>query len=184
MGKRGGTMKRGVVIVAACLLLLAAAGCGSSSSSSSGGTTTEESGGGGGGQKTIAGVKANDHGTKAVEDKGKTEVELDDFYFKPTVLQGKAGREGHARAEERGQHRALVHDRLAGDRPGHPAWRRGRGDGHDPEVGRGLVLLQVPQELRHGGRARRHRSGRWHRRDETPTTTAAVAAEAAATSHR
>jgi plastocyanin len=84
-------MKRGVVIVAGCVLLLAAAGCGSSSSSSSGGTTTEESGGGGGGQKTIAGVKANDHGTKAVVDSGKTEVELDDFYFKPTVLEGKAG---------------------------------------------------------------------------------------------
>ena len=82
-------MKRGVVIVAGCLLVLAAAGCGSSSSSSSG-TTTEESGGGGG-QKTIAGVQANDHGTKAVEDSGKTEVELDDFYFKPTVLEGKPG---------------------------------------------------------------------------------------------
>jgi plastocyanin len=81
-------MKRGVVVVAGCLLLLAAAGCGSSSSSSSG-TTTEESGGGG--QRAIAGVQANDHGTKAVEDSGKTEVELDDFYFKPTVLEGKAG---------------------------------------------------------------------------------------------
>lgn len=68
-------MRRGVVIVAASLLLLAAAGCGSSSSSSSEGTTTEASGGGGGGQKTIAGVMANDHGTKAVEDSGKTEVE-------------------------------------------------------------------------------------------------------------
>lgn len=84
-------MKRGVVIVAGCVLLLAAAGCGSSSSSSSGGTTTQESGGGGGGQKSIAGVKANDHGTKAVEDNGKTEVELDDFYFEPTVLDGKPG---------------------------------------------------------------------------------------------
>lgn len=84
-------MKRGVVIVAGCVLLLAAAGCGSSSSSSSGGTTTQESGGGGGGQKSIAGVKANDHGTKAVEDNGKTELELDDFYFEPTVLDGKPG---------------------------------------------------------------------------------------------
>src|SRR3954469_6667529 len=85
-------MKLGVVIIAGCALLLAAAGCGSSYSSSSGGTTTEKtSGGGGGGQKTIARVTANDHGTKAVEDKGKTEVELDDFYFKPTVLEGKPG---------------------------------------------------------------------------------------------
>ena len=82
-------MKRGVLIVAACAFLLVAAGCGSSSSSSSGGTTTEE--GSGGGQKTIAGVKANDHGTKAAEDTGKTEVEMDDFYFSPTVLTGKPG---------------------------------------------------------------------------------------------
>jgi plastocyanin len=81
-------MKRGVVIVAGCLLLLPAAGCGSSSSSSSGETTTEASGGG---QRAIAGVNANDHGTKAVEDNGKTEVELDDLYFKPTVLEGKPG---------------------------------------------------------------------------------------------
>jgi plastocyanin len=81
-------MKRGVVIVAGCLLLLAAAGCGSSSSSSSGETTTEASGGG---QRAIAGVNANDHGTKAVEDNGKTEVELDDFYFEPTVLEGNPG---------------------------------------------------------------------------------------------
>jgi plastocyanin len=80
-------MKRGVVVVAGCVLLLAAAGCGSSSNSSSGGTTTEESGGGG--QRAIAGVNANDHGTKPVEDNGKTEVEMDDFYFEPTVLEGK-----------------------------------------------------------------------------------------------
>jgi plastocyanin len=69
-------------------LVPALAGCGSSSSSSS---TTNESSGSGGGQRPIAGVKANDHGTKAVEDSGKTEVELDDFYFEPTVLQGKPG---------------------------------------------------------------------------------------------
>ena len=95
-------MKRGVVIVAAGLLLLAAAGCGSSSSSSSGGTTTEQSGGGGG-QKTIAGVQANDHGTKAVEDSGKTEVELDDFYFKPTVLEGKPGQKVKLELKNEGQ---------------------------------------------------------------------------------
>ena len=82
-------MRRGVVIVAGGLLLLAAAGCGSSYGNSSGNTTTGASGGGG--RKTIAGVQANDHGAKAVADKGKTEVELDDFYFKPTVLTGKAG---------------------------------------------------------------------------------------------
>ena len=78
-------MRQGVVIVAGVLLILAAAGCGSSSSGSSG-TTTESSGGG---QKTIAGLKANDHGTKTVTK--ETEVELDDYYFEPTVIQGKAG---------------------------------------------------------------------------------------------
>ena len=81
-------MRQGVVIVAGALLLLAAAGCGSSSSNSSG-TTSEGSGSGSGGQKTIAGVKANDHGTKTVAK--ETEVELDDYYFEPTVIQGKAG---------------------------------------------------------------------------------------------
>ena len=95
-------MRRGVVIIAGCVLLLAAAGCGSSSSSSSGGTTTEESSGGGG-QKTIAGVQANDHGTKAVEDSGKTEVELDDFYFKPTVLEGKPGQKVELELKNEGQ---------------------------------------------------------------------------------
>lgn len=82
-------MRRTVLTLAVLVLGLVPvlAGCGSSSSSSS--STTESSGGGG--QKTIAGVKANDHGTKAVEDSGKTEVELDDFYFEPTVLEGRAG---------------------------------------------------------------------------------------------
>jgi plastocyanin len=95
-------MKRGVVIVAFGLLLLAAAGCGSSSSSSSGGSSTSESSGGGeGGQKTIAGVKANDHGSKTVS--GETEVELDDFYFEPTVLEGKPGQKVTLELKNEGQ---------------------------------------------------------------------------------
>jgi plastocyanin len=100
--RREEAMKRGVVIVACGLLVIAAAGCGSSSSSSSGSTTTEESGGGGG-QKTIAGVNANDHGTKAVEDNGKTEVEMDDYYFEPTVLRGKPGEKVTLELKNEGQ---------------------------------------------------------------------------------
>jgi plastocyanin len=100
-------MKRGVVIVAVLALVLIAAGCGSSNSSSSGGggTTTEESGGGseGGGHKTIAGVQANNHGTKAVEDNGKTEVEMDDYYFEPTVLEGKPGEKVTLELKNEGQ---------------------------------------------------------------------------------
>ena len=68
--------------------VLLAAGCGGSNTSGSGGSgSTGESGGGG--QKTIAGVKANDHGSKNVS--GEAEVELDDYYFEPTVLRGKPG---------------------------------------------------------------------------------------------
>jgi plastocyanin len=86
-------MRRGAVTAAVGLLVLVAAGCGGGyggSSKSDNGTSTESSTGrSGGGQKTIAGVNANDHGTKVVS--GETEVELDDFYFEPTVLEGKAG---------------------------------------------------------------------------------------------
>jgi len=78
-----------IVAVLAAALVPLLAGCGSSKSSSPSGTT--ESSGSGGGKRSIAGVNANDHGTKAVEDSGKTEVELDDFYFEPTVLEGKPG---------------------------------------------------------------------------------------------
>ena len=86
-------MRRSALIVGVLALGLVPllAGCGSSSSSS-GNTTTESSGGEGeGGTTTVGGLKANNHGTKAVESSGKTEVELDDFYFEPTVLKGKAG---------------------------------------------------------------------------------------------
>ena len=76
-------MKR-VILGAAILALIAAAvaGCGGYSKSKAGGES-------GGGKKTIAGVSPNDHGSKSVS--GSTEVELDDFYFNPTVLKGKAG---------------------------------------------------------------------------------------------
>jgi plastocyanin len=79
-------MKR-AILAAATLVLVAstAAGCGGGSSKSA---STGESGGGGG-KKTIAGVQANDHGSKSVS--GESEVELDDFYFEPTVLKGRAG---------------------------------------------------------------------------------------------
>jgi plastocyanin len=63
------------------LLALLVAGCGGSKKSSSGGNEGQRA--------TIAGVSANDHGSKEVG--GKTEIELDDYYFEPTVLKGKPG---------------------------------------------------------------------------------------------
>jgi plastocyanin len=75
-----------LAFLAVAFVVLLAAGCGGSSNSKS---SSSESGGGGGGKKTIAGVPANDHGSKNVS--GEAEVELDDFYFEPTVLRGKPG---------------------------------------------------------------------------------------------
>jgi plastocyanin len=73
--------KRLIVLATGALVV---AGCGGS-----GGSSSSSEGGGGGGKTTVAGVSANDHGTKSVSD--EAEVELDDYYFKPTVLKGKPG---------------------------------------------------------------------------------------------
>ena len=80
-------MKRGTVIVAAIGLFLAlgAAGCGGGSSSSE-----STSGAAKGGKAKIAGQTVNDHGTKTVSG-DETEMELDDYYFEPTLLRGKPG---------------------------------------------------------------------------------------------
>jgi plastocyanin len=67
-------------ILAAAILLIAA-GCG--------GYGGKSKSGGGGGKTTVAGVSANNHGSESVS--GSAEIELDDYYFKPTVLKGKPG---------------------------------------------------------------------------------------------
>ena len=79
------TRIQGVVVIAGLCLVFAAAGCGGSSSSSSDeseGTTST----------TIGGAQVESHGTKDVSSaSGKIEIELDDNYFKPTILKGKPG---------------------------------------------------------------------------------------------
>ena len=45
----------------------------------------------GGGTTTVGGQKANDHGSEDVSGKSELDLELDDFYFSPTVLRGSAG---------------------------------------------------------------------------------------------
>ena len=77
-------MKLGTVIVAAVglFIVLAATGCGGKSSSSKTVST--------GGKATIAGQTVNNHGTKSVSG-GQTAMELDDYFFRPTVLRGKPG---------------------------------------------------------------------------------------------
>ncbi len=46
-----------------------------------------------GGKITLDGKEANDFGTKDVSGESSLELELDDFYFEPTVLQGTAGQQ-------------------------------------------------------------------------------------------
>lgn len=75
---------------------MVAAACSKSSSGSSGSGATPAGGGqssgeqSGGATMTINGDKANDHGTKTVSG-DELEVELDQFYFEPTVIKGPAG---------------------------------------------------------------------------------------------
>jgi plastocyanin len=90
-------MKRAVWTAAAIgFLAAAAAGCGSY-----GGSNSSKSGSSGsGGQVNAAGVQANDHGAKSVS--GETKVELDDYYFKPTILKGKAGQKLTLKLENEG----------------------------------------------------------------------------------
>ncbi|MGZ4257595.1 MAG: cupredoxin domain-containing protein [Gaiellaceae bacterium] len=66
------------------LLAVAVTGCGGKSTAKSSSSTSS-----GGGQKTIAGVAANDHGTKTVSTSAV--VEMGDYFFAPTVIQGKPG---------------------------------------------------------------------------------------------
>ncbi len=81
-----------VAVFTVVVLLLAACG----------GSKKSESAGEGEGKKaTIAGVSANDHGSKQVT--GKSEVELDDFYFDPTVLKGKPGAQVTLELKSEGQ---------------------------------------------------------------------------------
>jgi plastocyanin len=54
-----------------------------------GGSKKSKKGESEGKKMTIAGLSGNDHGSKQVS--GTAEVELDDFYFDPTVLKGKPG---------------------------------------------------------------------------------------------
>ena len=72
-------------------LMLVAASCG--------GGDDEE---GGGGTTTVDGQKANDHGSKDVSGENELDLELDDFYFSPTVITGSAGEKVTVHLENEG----------------------------------------------------------------------------------
>jgi plastocyanin len=83
--------RSGSVVLASILALaLVATACAEEQGAGGGGG----SGGGGedeGGTVTIAGEDATSHGSEDVSGTGELELELDDFYFEPTVLEGEAG---------------------------------------------------------------------------------------------
>jgi plastocyanin len=104
--ERRGTMRSTKLVAILALLMaigLVAGACSKKSTPSAGGTTpttetsspeaspsaTESEGG----QITIGSDSANDHGTKDVTGQSSVEVELDNFYFEPTVIKGTAGAE-------------------------------------------------------------------------------------------
>jgi plastocyanin len=75
---------------------LVAAACGGKTPATSSGSPAETSEASPteseGGTITIGSDQANDHGSQDVSGaSGSVEVEMDDFYFKPTTLQGTAG---------------------------------------------------------------------------------------------
>ena len=77
---------RGVVIITALSLVFVAAGCGGSSKSSSSDESESTT------STTIMGTQVQSHGVKDVSsESGKVEVELDDYYFDPTILKGTPG---------------------------------------------------------------------------------------------
>jgi plastocyanin len=82
--------------------VLAAAACGGYGGGNKS-TTTESTAAGGGGQTTVAGEAANNHGTKDVSGESELKVEMDDFYFSPTVLTGKPGQKITLELENEGK---------------------------------------------------------------------------------
>jgi plastocyanin len=69
-------------------VVLVASACGEEEPSLSAGS---EPGGEEGGSVTIAGQEATSHGSEDVSGMDSIQLELDDFYFEPTVLEGEAG---------------------------------------------------------------------------------------------
>lgn len=84
-----GRLKLLVVLSSVVLVTGACGGGDEGSSESQSAQGSKESGSESGGKKTIAGEAATFHGAISVAGKSDTSLELDDFYFEPTLLKGK-----------------------------------------------------------------------------------------------
>jgi plastocyanin len=91
--RRGMHVRKRVAMLAALVFVLAlvASACGGGNEGSASPTTGSSSGESEGGTMTIGSEQANDHGTKDVSGRDEIELELDSFYFEPTVLTGTPG---------------------------------------------------------------------------------------------
>jgi plastocyanin len=72
------------------VLSLVTAACGKSSNGTEGSPSGGEESGG---TMTIGSDTANDHGSKDVSGASSVDVEMDNFYFDPTVIKGTAGQQ-------------------------------------------------------------------------------------------
>ncbi len=93
-----------LVVLSSVVLLIAGCGGGDGGSSQAKGSQGSKEGGSESGDKrTIAGEPATFHGFMDVAGKSDTSLELDDFYFEPTLLKGKPGQKLTIELENEGQ---------------------------------------------------------------------------------
>jgi plastocyanin len=140
MRMRKATMVK--VIAGLFAMAIVAAACGKSSNSASGSPSASESpqpsasasaSEGDGGQITIGSDTANDHGSKDVSGASSVEVEMDDFYFDPTVITGTPGQSLTIELSNEG---TVVHNFTLTDQSQ---------DQDVPAGGTGTVTVTIPQ---------------------------------------
>jgi plastocyanin len=91
-----------VAVLLAAVALLGAA-CSKSGGTGAGSGSSPSSGESEGGKVKIGSDTANDHGTKSVAGKSELEVEADDYYFEPTIIEGQAGQKVTLELENEGK---------------------------------------------------------------------------------
>jgi plastocyanin len=87
----------GALALAAAALLLGMAACGGGGGNKSSSEAESE-----GGTTTIAGQASNDHGSKDVSSSSSVDLEMDNYYFEPTLLKGKPGEKITIKLENKG----------------------------------------------------------------------------------
>ncbi len=98
-----------------------------------------------------------DHGTVDARGRDELRMEAGLFSFEPTFVR-RSGTAGHAQClQRRRDERPHLHASCSGNQPGHPAKSGGTDRGDVSAVRRAALLLQVPCDPGHEGRATRRR---------------------------